>query len=66
MGSIKDIMLYPYAFSRSESADDKNVLGLFYCIGPDNIRCGYLLEVPRRGASNEYLNVCFCGEIRKI
>ena len=31
-----------------------------------NICCGYLLEAPRLGASNEYHNICFCGEIRKI
>ena len=32
----------------------------------ENICCGYSLEAPRRGASNEYHNVCFHGEIRKI
>ena len=26
----------------------------------------YSLEAPRQGASNEYHNICFCGEIRKI
>ena len=26
----------------------------------------YSLEAPRRGASNEYHNICFRGEIRKI
>ena len=26
----------------------------------------YSLEAPCRGASNEYHNICFCGEIRKI
>ena len=31
-----------------------------------NICCGYSLEMPRRGASNEYHNICFLGEIRKI
>ena len=32
----------------------------------ENICCGYSLEAPCRGASNEYHNICFCGEIRKI
>ena len=32
----------------------------------ENICCGYSLEAPRRGASNEYHNICFHWEIRKI
>ena len=28
--------------------------------------CWYSLEVPQWGTSNEYHNICFCGEIRKI
>ena len=32
----------------------------------ENICCGYSLEAPRQGASNEYHNICFCREIRKI
>ena len=32
----------------------------------ENICCGYSLEAPHRGASNEYHNICFRGEIRKI
>ena len=31
-----------------------------------NIGCGYSLEAPRRGTSNEYHNICFRQEIRKI
>ena len=31
-----------------------------------NICCGYSLEAPCYGASNEYHNICFHGEIRKI
>ena len=31
-----------------------------------NIFCGYSLEAPQRGTSNEYQNICFCGEIRII
>ena len=32
----------------------------------ENICCGYSLEAPQQGASNEYHNICFHGEIRKI
>ena len=31
-----------------------------------NIDCGYSLEPPLRGGSNEYRNLCFWAEIRKI
>ena len=31
-----------------------------------NIDCGYSLEPPRRGGSNEYHNLCFLAEIRKL
>ena len=34
-------------------------------ISAQNIDCGYSLEPPRRGGSNEYHNLCFWGEIRK-
>ena len=30
----------------------------------ENICCGYSLEVPQRGATNEYHNICICREIR--
>ena len=32
----------------------------------ENICCGYSLEAPQQGTSNEYHNICFRGEIRKI
>ena len=32
----------------------------------ENICCWYSLEAPRRGASNEYHNICFHGETRKL
>ena len=34
-------------------------------ISSQNIDCGYSLEPPRRGGSNEYHNLCFWAEIRK-
>ena len=39
---------------------------IFFLFLHKNICCGYSLEVPRQGASNEYHNICFHGEIRKI
>ena len=35
-------------------------------ISAQNIDCMYSLELPRRGGSNEYQNLCFRAEIRKI
>ena len=35
-------------------------------ISAQNIDCGYLLEPPRRGGSNEYPQSMFSAEIRKI
>ena len=35
-------------------------------ISAQNIDCGYSLEPPRWGGSNEYHNLCIWAEIRKI
>ena len=35
-------------------------------ISAQNIDCGYSLEPPRRGGSNEYHNLCCLAEIRQI
>ena len=35
-------------------------------ISAQNIDCGYSLEPPQRGGSNEYHNLCIWEEIRKI
>ena len=35
-------------------------------VSVQNIDCGYLLEPPLRGGSNEYHNLCFLAEIRKL
>ena len=35
-------------------------------ISAQNIDCGYLLEPPRRGGSNEYPQSMFLSKIRKI
>ena len=39
---------------------------LFFLFLHGNICCGYSLEEPRQGPSNEYHNICFYGEIKKI
>ena len=31
-----------------------------------HVDCGYLLELPWQGGSNEYPNLCYCSKIRKI
>ena len=39
---------------------------LLILISAQNIDCGYSLEPPRQGASNEYSQSMFGAEIRKI
>ena len=39
---------------------------IFFLFLQKNICCGYSLEVPHWGTSNEYNNICFHWEIRKI
>ena len=49
--------------SKNWNFSDKN--SYMFHISAQNIDCGYSLEPPRRG-SNEYHNLCFWAEIRKI
>ena len=39
---------------------------VIFLISAQNIDCGYSLEPPRRGGSNEYAQSMFCAEIGKI
>ena len=39
---------------------------IIFLISAQNIDCGYLLELPRRGGSNEYPQSMLRAEIRKI
>ena len=39
---------------------------IIFLISAQNIDCGYSLEPPRRGSSNEYPQSMFCAEIWKI
>ena len=48
------------------AADKRSIHIIFFLILHKSICCGYSLEVPRWGASNEHHNICIYGEIRKI
>ena len=39
---------------------------IIFLISAQNIDCGYSLEPPRRGGSNEYHNLCFEQKYEKI
>ena len=38
---------------------------IFFLLFLKNICCGYSLEAPRQGTSNEYHDICFHGKIKK-
>ena len=50
----------------SQSSRNKWLPRYFSYFSKKNICCGYSLEGPHWGPSNEYHNICFHGEIRKI
>ena len=57
---------YTETFTTKKSKfSDKN-FDIFFHISAQNIDCGYSLEPPRRGGSNEYPQSMFWAEIRKI
>ena len=39
---------------------------IIFLVSAQNIDCGYSLEPPRRGGSNEYHNLCFEQKYEKI
>ena len=53
-----------YTSKKNENFQIKNS-DIFFIISAQNIYCGYSLEPPRRGGSNEYHNLCFRAKIRK-
>ena len=58
-------MIYSNFFrSKIDNCQRKN--SDIFLIFAQNIDCGYTLEPPRRGGSNEYHNLCFGAKIRKI
>ena len=44
----------------------KKFFSAIFLIFAQNIDCGYMLEPPRRGGSNEFHNLCFGAKISKI
>ena len=52
--------------NNSISLDKSGIRSVFFLFVHENICCGYSLKVPQRGTSNEYHNICFRGQIRKI
>ena len=63
MGAIKTLRKHAYSNilkilqPKKESFQIKN--SDIFRIPAQNIDCGYSLEPPRRGGSNEYDNLCF-------
>ena len=55
---------WKFHHQKIEDFSDKNS-DIFH-ISAQNIDCGYSLEPPRRGGSNEYPQSLFWAEIRKI
>ena len=52
-------------FFRSKIENFQRKIFAFFLIFAQNIDCGYSLEPPRQGGSNEY-PLCFGAKIRKI
>ena len=50
----------------SKKTENFQVKNSIFHISAQNIDCGYSLEPPRRGSSNEYPQSMFLAEIRKI
>ena len=47
------IQIY-FTIKKRKLSDKKNLFFFFFLISAQNIDCGYALEPPRRGGSNEY------------
>ena len=55
---------WKFSHQKNENFQIKNLI--FFHISALNIDCGYSLEPPRRGRSNEYPQSMFGAEIRNI
>ena len=64
-GKIRKI-LSVYSHSSRQCLSFNRTVLIFFLFLHENICCGYSLEAPWQGASNEYHNICFCGGVRKI
>ena len=54
-----------YSQKKKRTFSDKNISDISYISG-QNIDCGYSIEPPRWGESNEYPQSMFWAELRKI
>ena len=61
----KPIQIYWKFYHQKMKVSDKKKSDIFHTCAP-NIDCGYSLEPPRRGGSNEYQQSMFWAKIRKI
>ena len=59
-------MQYTEIFKVVKNEDFQQNFFYIFLIFARNIDCGYMLEPPWRGASNDYHNLCFGAKIRKI
>ena len=59
-------MQYTEIFSAVKIENFTRTILIFFLIFAQNIDCGYTLEPPRRGSSNEYPQSMFWSKIRKI
>ena len=74
MMHVRDMPLRKHAYSnilkllppKNEKKKKSDKSSDIFHISAQNIDCGYSLEPPRRGGSNEYPQSMFWTEIRKI
>ena len=62
----KPIQIYWKFYHQTKKKNSGSKILIFFYISAQNIDCGYSLEPPRRGGSNEYPKFMFWAEIRKI
>ena len=60
-----NIQMYWKFYDRKSENFQTEKSDIFH-ISAKNIDCGYSLDPPQRGGSNEYHDLCFWTEIRKI
>ena len=57
---------YTTIFHGCKNDNFQMIFFYIFLIFAQNINCGYTLEPPQRGGSNEYHNLCLGAKIRKI
>ena len=72
LSTIRKLSLRKHAYSNIQKTSSPKTENFqiknsdIFPISAQNIDCGYSLEPPRWGGSNEYPQSMFCAEIRKI